>query len=89
MFHLRIHVRRTDKGSEAAFHDVSEYMRYVEDYYIIYQYQNPDVNLTKRVYLATDEPMVFKDIRTRYELNLSFFEKYVLFVLMNIDIRIT
>jgi glycoprotein 6-alpha-L-fucosyltransferase len=64
---LRIHVRRTDKRSEAAFHDVSEYMKYVEDYYIIYQYQNPNVNFTKRVYLATDEPTVFEDIRTKYE----------------------
>jgi glycoprotein 6-alpha-L-fucosyltransferase len=42
-------------------------MKYVEDYYIIYQYQNPNVNFTKRVYLATDEPTVFKDIRIKYE----------------------
>jgi glycoprotein 6-alpha-L-fucosyltransferase len=29
-----IHVRRTDKvGTEAAFHPLSEYMQYVEDYY--------------------------------------------------------
>lgn len=29
-----IHVRRTDKvGSEAAFHPLSEYMQFVEDYY--------------------------------------------------------
>ncbi len=68
-FHLRIHVRRTDKvGSEAAFHDISEYMRYVEDYFIIYQYQNPNLNFTKRVYLATDEPSVFNDARTKYEI---------------------
>ncbi|CAF3674670.1 unnamed protein product [Adineta steineri] len=62
-----IHVRRTDKvGSEAAFHDVSEYMKYVEDYYIIYQYQNPNLKFKKRVYLATDEPSVFKDARAKY-----------------------
>lgn len=78
MFNLRIHVRRTDKGTEAAFHNISEYMKYVEDYYIIYQYQNPNVNFTKRVYLATDEPTIFKDIRTKYQLNLSFLEKYFL-----------
>jgi glycoprotein 6-alpha-L-fucosyltransferase len=69
IFLLRIHVRRTDKvGSEAAFHDISEYMRYVEDYFIIYQYQNPNLNFTKRVYLATDEPSVFNDARTKYEI---------------------
>ncbi|CAF4383577.1 unnamed protein product, partial [Rotaria socialis] len=60
-----VHVRRTDKvGSEAAFHDISEYMKHVEDYYIIYQYQNPNVNFTKRVFLATDEPAVFSDARS-------------------------
>jgi glycoprotein 6-alpha-L-fucosyltransferase len=84
---LRIHVRRTDKRSEAAFHDVSEYMKYVEDYYIIYQYQNPNVNFTKRVYLATDEPTVFEDIRTKYE-GFEIFREIFFFVLMNIDIRI-
>jgi glycoprotein 6-alpha-L-fucosyltransferase len=76
-FNLRIHVRRTDKvGSEAAFHDISEYMKYVEDYFIIYQYQNPYVNFTKRVYLATDEPSVFKDARTKYE-EFEFSEKFL------------
>lgn len=29
-----VHVRRTDKvGTEAAFHPLSEYMKYVEEYY--------------------------------------------------------
>lgn len=60
-------MRRTDKvGSEAAFHDISEYMKHVEDYYVIYQYQNPDVKVTKRVFIATDEPTVFQDARTKY-----------------------
>ncbi|CAF1199038.1 unnamed protein product [Rotaria sp. Silwood1] len=62
-----IHVRRTDKiGTEAAFHNISEYMKYVEEYYVIYQYQNPDLKLTKRVYIATDEPSVFRDARSKY-----------------------
>jgi len=87
LFNLRIHVRRTDKGSEAAFHNISEYMRYVEDYYVIYQYQYPNLNFTKRVYLATDEPTVFKDIRNEYE-GFEVFEKSVFFALMHIDIQI-
>ncbi|CAF1024054.1 unnamed protein product [Rotaria sp. Silwood1] len=62
-----IHIRRTDKlASEAAFHSLSEYMKYVEDYYIIYQYQNPDLKLIKRVYLASDDPSVFNEARTNY-----------------------
>lgn len=62
-------MRRTDKvGSEAAFHDVTEYMKYVEDYYIIYQYQNPNVNFKKRVFLATDEPSVFNEARSKYDI---------------------
>lgn len=86
MFNLRIHVRRTDKASEAAFHDISEYMRYVEEYYVIYQYQNPNVNFTKRVYLATDEPAVFKNIRTRYE-RFKVFRGIYSFLTMSIDIQ--
>lgn len=66
IFYQRVHVRRTDKvGSEAAFHDITEYMKHVEDYYIIYQYQNPNVNFKKRVFLATDEPSVFTDARAK------------------------
>lgn len=61
-----IHVRRTDKvGSEAAYHDISEYMKHVEEYYIVYQYQNPNLSFKKSVYLATDEPSVFKDARAK------------------------
>jgi glycoprotein 6-alpha-L-fucosyltransferase len=81
LFYSRIHVRRTDKiGNEAAFHNLSEYMRYVGDYYMIYQYQNPNVNLTKRVYLATDEPTVFKEARTKYEELEIFFAKEFVFL---------
>jgi hypothetical protein len=70
--YLRIHVRRTDKvGNEASFHDISEYMKYVEDYYIIYQYQNPNSKFIKRVYIATDEPSIFQDARTKYKLFLK------------------
>ena len=40
-------------------------MRHVDEYYMIYQYQNPDKNVTRRVYLATDEPSVFTDARAK------------------------
>jgi hypothetical protein len=46
-------------------------MKYVEDYFIIYQYQNPNLTFKKRVYLATDEPSVFTDARAKYERFLS------------------
>ena len=73
-------MRRTDKvGSEAAFHDVSEYMRYVEDYFIIYQYQNPTLKFTKRVYLATDEPSVFNDARSKYAGWIWIFREMIIF----------
>lgn len=65
-------MRRTDKQSEAAYHNVSEYMKYVEDYFMVYQYQNPNINFTKRIYLATDEPKIFEEIRTKYvDMDLS------------------
>ena len=42
-------------------------MKHVEDYYMIYQYQNPNLKFVKRVYLATDEPTVYQDARTKYD----------------------
>ncbi|EEC04309.1 hypothetical protein IscW_ISCW024155, partial [Ixodes scapularis] len=58
-----VHIRRTDKHTEAAFHDVQEYMVQVEDYYA-------ELSLTrrvekKRVFVATDEPRVVDEIRTK------------------------
>ncbi|CAF1098029.1 unnamed protein product [Rotaria sordida] len=51
---------------EPAFHDLSEYMKNADDYYIIYQYQNPDLKFIKLVYLASDDPSVFNEARTNY-----------------------
>ncbi|KAL1139066.1 hypothetical protein AAG570_009127 [Ranatra chinensis] len=60
-----VHIRRTDKvGTEAAFHSVDEYMLNVEEYY-------KQVALTqsvpkKRIYLASDDPKVFTEIKIKY-----------------------
>lgn len=60
-----VHIRRTDKvGTEAAFHKLSEYMFHVEEYY-------KSLALTetvsqKRVYIATDEPKIFEEVRKNY-----------------------
>ncbi len=53
-------------------------MKHVEDYYIIYQYQNPNINFTKRVYIATDEPTVFQDARTKYNYKFCIFTFFLL-----------
>lgn len=59
-----VHVRRTDKiGTEAAFHSVEEYMRKVEQYYEQLA-MTQDVPV-KRVYLASDDPKVFVDVRLK------------------------
>uniref|UniRef100_A0A1B6CPN6 Alpha-(1,6)-fucosyltransferase n=1 Tax=Clastoptera arizonana TaxID=38151 RepID=A0A1B6CPN6_9HEMI len=60
-----VHIRRTDKvGTEAAFHSLDEYMTVVEEYY-------KQLSLTtnvevKRVYLASDDPKVFQEIKKKY-----------------------
>ena len=41
-------------------------MKFVEDYYTTYQYQNPELTFKKRVYIATDEPKVFSEARSKY-----------------------
>lgn len=62
-----IHVRRTDKvGTEAAFHSVDEYMKYVEEYF-----QQLETNLgrnvpKKRVYVASDDSKVLAECRKKF-----------------------
>lgn len=61
-------------------------MKHVEDYYIIYQYQNPNLKFIKRVYIATDEPSIFKDARTKYEIFFKNIYYYFFFVIKDIQI---
>lgn len=58
-----IHVRRTDKvGTEAAFHDIDEYMVKVKQYFDGLEEQ-PEV---RRVFIASDDPKVIPAARNRY-----------------------
>lgn len=51
-----IHIRRTDKvGTEAAFHGVPEYMKYVEEYYQGLELIEGRSVPVKRVYVASGE----------------------------------
>ncbi|XP_032682699.1 alpha-(1,6)-fucosyltransferase isoform X1 [Odontomachus brunneus] len=58
-----IHVRRTDKvGTEAAYHDIDEYMTKVDQYFDELE-TKPDV---RRVFLASDDPKVITTARKNY-----------------------
>lgn len=58
-------MRRTDKvGTEAAFHGIDEYMTAVEDYYN--QREMVEVIEKRRVFLASDDPKVIIEARTKY-----------------------
>ncbi|XP_077866005.1 alpha-(1,6)-fucosyltransferase-like [Saccoglossus kowalevskii] len=60
-----VHVRRTDKvGTEAAFHNIDEYMVHVEEYYKRLS-RIRDVPI-KRVYLATDEPKLLSEAKQKF-----------------------
>lgn len=60
-----VHIRRTDKiGTEAAFHSVDEYMSKVADYYD--QLAMTQAVPVRRVYLASDDPKVFAEMRAKY-----------------------
>ncbi|GAB1606344.1 alpha-(1,6)-fucosyltransferase-like [Argonauta hians] len=62
-----VHVRRTDKvGTEAAYHSLEEYMTHVEDYYKQLEMTNGQPVLTRRVYLASDDPNVLADAVQKY-----------------------
>ncbi|OQR71819.1 hypothetical protein BIW11_01426 [Tropilaelaps mercedesae] len=56
-----LHVRRTDKFYEAAYHEVEEYMEHAAEYY-----ESLGVSIPKRVFVATDEPRVFEDLRANF-----------------------
>ncbi|EDV29440.1 uncharacterized protein TRIADDRAFT_49632 [Trichoplax adhaerens] len=61
-----IHVRRTDKiNSEAALHNIEEYMVHVEEYY--QKLKRTTKVPVKRVFIATDEPKVVDEARKRYK----------------------
>jgi glycoprotein 6-alpha-L-fucosyltransferase len=54
-----IHVRRTDKvGTEAAFHPVEEYMKYVAEWFEKYELTHEPG--PRRVFVASDDPKVRK-----------------------------
>lgn len=60
-----VHIRRTDKLiSEAQFHNVSEYMRWVDDYYD--QLETLEKVEKRRVFMASDDPSVFEEARKAY-----------------------
>nr|XP_054927534.1 alpha-(1,6)-fucosyltransferase-like isoform X1 [Dermacentor andersoni] len=61
-----LHVRRTDKESEASFHESEEYMEHAEAFFAAVGPHVP-----RRVFVATDEPDVFHELRHRYP-NYSF-----------------
>ncbi|KAJ2951396.1 hypothetical protein O0L34_g13541 [Tuta absoluta] len=62
-----MHIRRTDKvGTEAAFHHIHEYMKHAEQYWLRLQAAEPATPVPRRVYLASDDPNVLEDARSKY-----------------------
>ncbi|KAF0715955.1 alpha-1,6-fucosyltransferase-like, partial [Aphis craccivora] len=60
-----VHIRRTDKLiKEAKLHTLDEYMVHVENYYKQKELSG-EVN-QKRIYLATDEPILFDEAKRKY-----------------------
>nr|CDJ96289.1 Variant SH3 domain containing protein [Haemonchus contortus] len=61
-----LQIRRTDKvGTEAAFHSVEEYMLWAERWFKI-EDSKQGRNVTRRVFVATDDPSVFREIKTKF-----------------------
>ncbi len=61
-----VHVRRSDKiGSEAAFHNLDEYMKHVEEFFVLYEKMHPGKLTARNVYLATDEVSVLLEAKQK------------------------
>nr|XP_037273320.1 alpha-(1,6)-fucosyltransferase-like [Rhipicephalus microplus] len=61
---VALHIRRTDKKKEAAFHDVAEYMQHAEEFYSSLALRGQPVQ--KRVFIATDDPEVITEIIQKF-----------------------
>ncbi|KHN87322.1 Alpha-(1,6)-fucosyltransferase [Toxocara canis] len=60
-----LQIRRTDKiGSEAAFHALSEYMKWTEYWFKIQEYRTGKT-IKRRIYVATDDPSVFPEAKEK------------------------
>ncbi|KAK5972124.1 Fucosyltransferase 8, partial [Trichostrongylus colubriformis] len=63
-----LQIRRTDKvGTEAAFHSVEEYMLWTERWFKI-EDRKQGHNVTRRVFVATDDPSVLPEIKEKWVL---------------------
>uniref|UniRef100_A0A1I7XK46 Alpha-(1,6)-fucosyltransferase n=1 Tax=Heterorhabditis bacteriophora TaxID=37862 RepID=A0A1I7XK46_HETBA len=61
-----LQVRRTDKvGTEADFHSIDEYIQWTEIWFKV-QERKQGRNITRRVYIATDDPSVIPETRQKY-----------------------
>ncbi|XP_045132725.1 alpha-(1,6)-fucosyltransferase-like isoform X2 [Portunus trituberculatus] len=62
-----VHVRRTDKNSEAPYQPMAKYMKHVEDFYQSLDLASPSGPPTPRkVFLASEEPSVVIEARSKY-----------------------
>ncbi|TKR60360.1 hypothetical protein L596_027617 [Steinernema carpocapsae] len=62
-----LQIRRTDKiGTEAAFHALSEYMKWTEHWFKI-EAARRGAPLQKRVFIATDDPTVVTEAKEKYK----------------------
>ena len=62
---MGLQIRRTDKiGTEAAFHSLAEYMKWTEHWFRIQELRN-DTKLERKIFIATDDPEVFKEAREK------------------------
>nr|CAD7433188.1 unnamed protein product [Timema monikensis] len=60
-----VHVRRTDKvGTEAAFHQLEEYMLAVDEYFDQLEMKSGPVD-QRRIFLASDDPKVLAEAKTK------------------------
>lgn len=71
LFYNRIHIRRTDKTSEALFYSVDQYMVHVEEYFqfrdLLHHFSHNETKGDRRiVYLVSDDTNIFDEISEKY-----------------------
>lgn len=61
---VAMHIRRTDKKREAAYHDVREYMQHAEEFYNRLTLKGEAIQ--RRIFIATDEPAVIGEVKSKF-----------------------
>lgn len=79
-FKNRLHIRRTDKISEALYYSNEDYMREIDEYFAVLFAKHPHLRNASAptVFVASDDKNVFESLRKEFDFPIIFYFSIVL-----------